>query len=209
MNKKIVAATNNPNKLKEIKEILKNYEIISLKEIRCDIEVEEDQKTFEGNSKKKAEEISKIVKMPCIADDSGLCIEAFQGWPGVNTARFLGPKATPEQRNEFILEKMKNLKKEERNASVECVVTYYENGRYYVGKGQVKGKIAEKPRGRNGFGFDPIFELENGKTFAELSQDEKNAISHRKKALENLEKRLTSKQNYDKIKNCNPLSQGT
>lgn len=191
--KKIVVATNNLGKLKEIKEILKNYELLSLKDINCEIEVEEDQETFEGNSKKKAKEIGEITNMPCIADDSGLCIEAFNGWPGVYTARFLGEDSTPEQRNSVILEKMKNLQGDERKAKVVCVMTYYENGRFIIAKGEIKGKIAQKPRGKNGFGFDPIFEIENGKTYAELSEKEKNAISHRKRALENLEKQLTNK----------------
>lgn len=191
--KKIVVATNNPGKLKEIKEILKNYELLSLKDINCEIEVEEDQETFEGNSKKKAEEIAEITNMPCIADDSGLCIEAFNGWPGVHTARFLGENATPSQRNEAILEKMKELKGEERKAKVECVMTYCEKGEFIVAKGEIEGKIAKEPRGENGFGFDSIFELESGKTYAELSEEEKNAISHRKRALENLEKQLTNK----------------
>lgn len=191
--KKIVVATNNLGKLKEIKEILKNYELLSLKDINCEIEVEEDQETFEGNSKKKAKEIGEITNMPCIADDSGLCIEAFNGWPGVYTARFLGEDSTPEQRNSVILEKMKNLQGDERKAKVVCVMTYYENGRFIIAKGEIKGKIAQKPRGKNGFGFDPIFEIENGKTYAELSKKEKNTISHRKRALENLEKQLTNK----------------
>lgn len=191
--KKIVVATNNLGKLKEIKEILKNYELLSLKDINCEIEVEEDQETFEGNSKKKAEEIAKITNMPCIADDSGLCIEAFNGWPGVHTARFLGENATPSQRNEAILEKMRDLKGEERKAKVVCVMTYCEKGEVIVAKGEIEGKIAKEPRGKNGFGFDSIFELESGKTYAELSEEEKNAISHRKRALENLEKQLTNK----------------
>lgn len=191
--KKIVVATNNPGKLKEIKDIIKNYELLSLKDINCEIEVEEDQETFEGNSKKKAKEIAEIADMPCIADDSGLCIEAFNGWPGVHTARFLGENATPKQRNEAILEKMRELKGEERKAKVVCVVTYYEKGQFIVAKGEIEGKIAKEPRGENGFGFDSIFELENGKTYAELSEEEKNAISHRKRALENLEKQLTNK----------------
>lgn len=190
--KKIVVATNNQGKLKEIKEILKNYELLSLKEINCEIEVEEDQETFEGNSKKKAKEIGELTNMPCIADDSGLCIEAFNGWPGVYTARFLGEEATPTQRNKAILEKMKDLK-EERRAKVVCVMTYYESGKFIIAKGEVEGKIAREPRGKNGFGFDPIFELEDGKTYAELTEKEKNSISHRRRALENLEKQLTNK----------------
>lgn len=114
------------------------------------------------------------------------------GWPGVYTARFLGEDSTPRQRNEAILEKMKNLKGKDRTARVECVVTYYENGKHIVGKGEIVGRIAEKYRGENGFGFDEIFELENGKTYAELSKEEKNSISHRKIALENLKKQLTN-----------------
>lgn len=191
--KKIVIATNNQGKLKEIKQILNEYELLTLKDVNCNIEVEEDQDTFEGNSLKKAKEIAEITKMPCMADDSGLCINAFNGWPGVYTARFLGDDSTPEQRNNVILEKMKNLNGDERKAKVKCVVTYYENGQVIVGTGEVEGKIAENPRGDNGFGFDPIFELENGKTYAELTKEEKNKISHRKRALENLKKQLTNR----------------
>lgn len=191
--KKILVATNNPGKIKEIQEILKGYQLVTLKDINCKIEVEEDQETFEGNAKKKAKEIAELTNMPCIADDSGLCIEAFDGWPGVYTARFLGEEATPTERNEAILEKMKNLKQEQRKAKVVCVVVYYEDGKFVVARGEVSGKIAEQPKGKNGFGFDPIFELENGRTYAELSQKEKNEMSHRKRALENLEKQLTNK----------------
>lgn len=191
-NKKIVVATNNAGKLREIKEIFNNYELLSLKDINCQIEVEEDKETIEGNSLKKAKEISEIVKMPCIADDTGLCIEAFDGWPGVYTARFLGEDASQEQRNQAILEKMKNLQGEERKAKFVCVVTYFENGQAIMGKGEVEGKIATEPRGSNGFGYDSIFELANGKTYAEMQEDEKNSLSHRKLALENLRKRLTN-----------------
>lgn len=191
--KKIVIATNNQGKLKEIEQILNEYELLTLKDVNCKIEVEEDQDTFEENSLKKAKEVSEFIEMPCIADDSGLCIDILNGWPGVYTARFLGENATPEQRNEAILEKMKDLKGEERKARVECVVTYYEKGKVMIGRGEIEGKIAKSPRGENGFGFDPIFELENGKTYAELTKEEKNKISHRKRALENLKKQLTNR----------------
>ena len=190
--KKIVVATNNQGKLKEIQEILNEYELLSLKDINCDIEVEENQETFEGNSLKKAKEISEATKMPCIADDSGLCIDIFDGWPGVYTARFLGENSTPEERNNAILEKMKNLDGDDRKARVECVIIYYEDENVFIGKGEIKGKIAKEPKGDKGFGFDPIFELENGKTYAELTNKEKNEISHRKIALENLKKQLTN-----------------
>lgn len=191
--KKIVIATNNQEKLKEIEQILNEYELLTLKDVNCKIEVEEDQDTFEENSLKKAKEVSEFIEMPCIADDSGLCIDILNGWPGVYTARFLGENATPEQRNKAILEKMKDLKGEERKARVECVVTYYEKGKVMIGRGEIEGKIAKSPRGENGFGFDPIFELENGKTYAELTKEEKNKISHRKRALENLKKQLTNR----------------
>ncbi len=188
--KKIVVATNNEGKLKEIREILKDYQLVSLKEINCNIEVDEDQNTFEGNAKKKAKEISEKVNMPCIADDSGLCIDKYDGWPGVYTARFLEENSTSKQRNEYILEKMKKLEENERYARVECCVVYYDNEckkeKYIVGKGEIKGKIARNPRGTNGFGFDEIFELEDGRTLAELSAEEKNRISHRKLALQDL-----------------------
>ena len=190
---KILVATNNQGKLREIRKIFKDKELISLQDIGYEVEIKEDQETFEGNSKKKAREISKLTNMPCIADDSGLCIDVFEGWPGVYTNRFLGEDATQEEKNKAILERMKNLEGEQRNAKFVCVVTYYENGQCVVGKGETKGKIAKEPRGENGFGFDPIFELENGKTYAELSEKEKNNISHRKMALENLKKQLTNK----------------
>lgn len=190
--KKIVIATNNVGKVKEIKEILNDYELLTLKDVECDIEVEEDTDTFEGNSLKKAKEISETLNMPCIADDSGLCIDIFDGWPGVYTARFLGENATQEDRNNAILEKMKNLKESERIARVICVMTYFENGKVIVGKGEIKGRISKEPRGDNGFGFDTIFELDNGKTYAELTGEEKNSLSHRKLALENLKKQLTN-----------------
>lgn len=183
--KQILIATNNQGKIKEIQEILKGYELKSLKEINCNIEIEENEETFEGNSLKKAKEIFTQTGMPCIADDSGLCIEHFDGWPGVHTARFLGENSTPRQRNEAILEKMKGLEGKERNAQVVCVITYYENGTKIVARGEIEGKIATQIRGNNGFGFDEIFELEDGKTLAELTNEQKNKISARKIALEN------------------------
>ena len=155
--------------------------------MNCNIEVKEDGKTFEENSKKKAKEISEYINMPCIADDSGLCIDIYDGWPGVHTARFLGEDTTARQRNEYILHKMKDLKGEERNAKVKCCITYYEDGRCITQLGEIKGKISNKCRGNNGFGFDEIFELDDGRTLAELSKEEKNRISARKIALSKIE----------------------
>ena len=190
--KKIVIATNNKGKVEEIKQILEGYDLLTLKDINCNIEVEEDKDTFEGNSLKKAKEVYETTGIPCIADDTGLCIDAFDGWPGVYTARFLGENATQEERNNAILEKMKDLKDNERTARFVCVVTYYDKENVIVGKGETVGKIAKELRGDDGFGYDPLFEVENGKTYAELGKVEKNKISHRKKALENLKKQLTN-----------------
>ena len=110
----------------------------------------------------------------------------------VYVARFLGENATQEERNNAILEKMKDLKDNERTARFVCVVTYYDKENVIVGKGETVGKIAKELRGADGFGYDPLFEVENGKTYAELGKVEKNKISHRKKALENLKKQLTN-----------------
>ena len=192
--KKIIVATNNKGKLKEIREILSDYELLSLEEVGINVKVEEDENTFKGNSLKKANEILKIANIPCIADDSGLCIDIFNGWPGVETARFLGDKASQEDRNKYILEKMKDKSGEERNAKVVCDIAYVDNDNTIVVEGIIEGKISKEERGNNGFGFDSIFELENGKTLAELSKKEKNDISSRRIALEKLKDKLDKKE---------------
>lgn len=192
--KKIIVATNNKGKLKEIREILSDYELLSLEEVGINVKVEEDENTFKGNSLKKTNEIFKIANIPCIADDSGLCIDIFNGWPGVETARFLGDKASQEDRNKYILEKMKDKSGEERNAKVVCDIAYVDNDNTIVVEGIIEGKISKEERGNNGFGFDSIFELENGKTLAELSEKEKNDVSSRRIALEKLKDKLDKKE---------------
>lgn len=187
--KEILIATNNYGKVKEIEEILKGYKLLTLKDLGLKIEVKEDGKTFEENSLKKAKEISDKTGMPCIADDSGLCIDELDGFPGVNTARYIGNEETRRKKNLELIEKLKD--KENKVARFVCVVTFYYKGKKEVGKGEIIGKIAESPRGENGFGFDEIFELESGKTLAELSLEEKNKISSRKIAIENLKDKLS------------------
>lgn len=188
--KKILIATNNKGKLEELKKMLQEYEILSLKDVGCNIEVVEDGQTFEENAKKKAREIYEATKITCIADDSGLCIDYFEGWPGVHTARFLGENSSKDERNDYILEKMKDLKDEQRKAKVKCILVQYDGDKYIVGEGIIEGKISIEKRGENGFGFDEIFELPNGKTYAELSSEEKNNISHRKMAILDLKEKL-------------------
>ena len=184
--KKIIVATNNLGKLKEIRAILDNYEVISLKDLNLSVDIVEDGKTFKENALKKAREVFKITKIPAIADDSGLCINALEGFPGINTARFLGNNASDNDRNNYILEKLKDKKESERKAEVVCDIAYVDEKNEYVVEGVIKGKIAYRKRGNNGFGFDPIFELDNGKTLAELEEYEKNNVSSRKIALEKL-----------------------
>lgn len=183
----IILATNNNGKIKELQEILKEYKLLSLKEANINVEVEEDRDTFEGNALKKAEEICKIANKTCIADDSGLCVDALEGFPGVYTARFLGADATQEQRNNYILEKLEGTKKDKRTAKViTCIAIVKPNGEEKTYIGELNGYIAESRRGNNGFGFDEIFELDNGKTLAELDKEDKNKISSRSIALEKL-----------------------
>ncbi len=188
--KEILIATNNQGKVKEIKEILKDYKLLTLKDVNCQIEVEEDGKTFEENAIKKAKEISKITNLPCIADDSGICIEILDNWPGVHTARFLGKEATAQERNQAILDRLKDKHGTERNVKFVCVIAYASNDKVFTTKGEISGKIANKPKGKNGFGFDSIFELDSGKTLAELTDKEKNNLSSRKLALEKLKEKL-------------------
>ncbi len=187
----MILATNNKGKLKEIREILDEYQIKSLNEAGVMVDVVEDQDTFYGNALKKAREIYEIVQEPVIADDSGLCIEAFQGWPGVLTHRFAGENASDDDRNNMILQKMQKV--EDRTASFVCNLVYYDGNEPIVGIGILEGKIALARRGTNGFGFDDVLELSTGKTLAELSSDEKNAISARKKAAEDLKLKLMKK----------------
>lgn len=183
----IILATNNKGKIKELQEILKEYKLISLKEAGIDIEVVEDKDTFEGNALKKAIEICKITSKICIADDSGLCIDELNGFPGVKTARFLGENATQDERNSYILEKLKDLEKDKRKAKVvTCIAVAKPDGSNNTYIGTLEGYISKEKRGENGFGFDEIFELEDGKTLAELSEEEKNKISSRRQALEKL-----------------------
>ena len=182
----IILASNNKGKVREIKELLEDKEIKTLDEMNIEIDIEEDGNTFEENALKKAREIYKLTKIPCIADDSGISIKELNGFPGVRTARFFGDNASHEERNNYIIEKLKGKTKEKRKVEFITCIAYVKNGEEKVFKGILEGYIAEIPRGNNGFGFDEIFELEDGKTLAELSNEEKNNISSRKIALEKL-----------------------
>ena len=187
----MIVASNNEGKLREIKEIFNDRNLKTLKEANVFIDVEEDQDSFYGNALKKAKEIYEITKEETISDDSGLCVNSLNDWPGVLTHRFLGEDKTDRERNLAIIERCKDL--DDRSAKVVCNIVYYNNGEIVVGEGIINGYIAKEVRGENGFGFDEIFELENGKTLAELTQNEKNSISARYLALKDLKNKLENK----------------
>ena len=180
----MIVATNNKNKLNEIKKILTGYKIYSLKEKEICLEIEKKQKTFLGNAKKKAIEVYKIAQEEVIADDSGLCINCLNGFPGVMTHRFLGENATDRMRNEYLINKVN--KYIDRSARIICALVYYNGKNMVTCEGALDGFIAKTPRGSNGFGFDEIFELPNGLTLAELAPVEKNKLSARAIALKSL-----------------------
>lgn len=185
----IVIASGNKGKIKEAQEILQEFKVISMEEAGIEIDVEEDRDTFSGNATKKAEEIAKLLngKM-CLADDSGIEIEYLDGFPGVFTKRW--HEGTDRERNLNIIEKLKGVPKEKRKITFTTAMAISNGKETFCEIGQIEGFVAEKERGENGFGFDEIFELENGKTLAEISQEEKNTISARKIALEKLKQKL-------------------
>lgn len=185
----MIVATNNKGKLKEINEILSEYKLYSLKDKDINVDVVEDRDTFLGNAKKKAIEIYNLTHEETIADDSGLCINVLDGFPGVMTHRFLGEDATDEQRNEYLINEVN--KHEDRSAKVICYIVYYNGETTIIGEGILNGFISKEKRGTNGFGFDEIFELPNGQTLAELTSEEKNEVSARSLALKDLKKKLT------------------
>lgn len=192
MKKDIVMASGNSGKIKEAQEILKEYKIIPMKELGINIDVEEDKETFIENATKKAEVIAKELndKM-CLADDSGIEIEYLDGFPGVHTKRWLN--GTDRERNLAILDKLQRVPKDKRKIKFITAIALSDGNETISVEASIDGYVAETPRGENGFGFDEIFELEDGRTLAELSNEEKNEISARRKALEKLREKLTNK----------------
>ena len=187
--KEIIIASSNKGKIREAKEILNKYKVISIEELGINIDVEEDQETFEANAIKKAKTIAKLLNGKiCIADDSGIEIEYLNGFPGVFTKRW--HKGTDRERNLTIIEKLNGVPKEKRKISFITAIALSDGEETFCATGSIDGFVAENLRGENGFGFDEIFELENGKTLAQISKDEKNKISARRIALESLRKKL-------------------
>ena len=189
---KIFLATGNKHKIDEIKAIFKNVKDIEILSIKDGIEIPEvveDGNTFEANSAKKALEIAKFTGMITIADDSGLCVDALNGEPGVYSARYSGEGATDASNNEKLIKNLQGI--ENRKAHFVSVITLGKpDGRAYSFRGEVEGEIIDIPRGDTGFGYDPHFYVaEYGKTLAEMPEM-KNVISHRANALKKLEVEL-------------------
>lgn len=197
MQKIIILASNNKNKLREIKSKLSsfNIDVLSQKEAGYDIDVEETGTTFKENAILKAEAIYKVSKKPVIADDSGLEVDFLNGEPGVYSARFCGENATDKDRINKILELMKDVDdNNKRTARFICSICYIdENGKKHIFEQSCEGIIAKAPQGENDFGYDPIF-LVGDKSFAQISEQEKNEISHRGKAIKELVNYLKNKQ---------------
>jgi len=188
-NMKIVLATGNKNKIKEIKEKFSSsgtLEISSFEELKNIPEIIENAATFEGNALIKAEAVCRLTGLPSMADDSGLVIDALNGEPGVYSARYGGDNLSDTEKNELVLSKMKGLPEKKRSARFECVIAIaLPDSRSFTVKGICTGLISNEPAGENGFGYDPIFYIpEAGRTMAQLTPEEKNRISHRGKALE-------------------------
>ncbi|MFH2138322.1 MAG: XTP/dITP diphosphatase [Candidatus Omnitrophota bacterium] len=183
----VVVSTRNKDKFKEITRILQDADIktLDLDGFPQAPEVEEDGNTFADNASKKALIIAKVTKRLTVADDSGLEVAFLNGAPGVYSARFSGEGATYQSNNEKLLDSLKDVPREKRDARfVCCVAIADENGLIDIVEGECKGFIDTKPSGENGFGYDPLFiSPEYDKTFAQLEPEQKNKISHRAKAF--------------------------
>jgi XTP/dITP diphosphohydrolase len=184
--KRIVFATNNKNKLRELREIMSGlYEVLSLDDIGCHEEIVEDAETIEGNAKIKADFVTNNYGVDCFADDTGLEVEALGGAPGVYSARYAGEHCSYQDNVNKMLAAMKGLTN--RKAAFRTVIALNLNGDSYTFEGRCDGQILETQRGTDGFGYDPVFQPDGfDQTFAEMSHEAKNAISHRGQATQKL-----------------------
>jgi XTP/dITP diphosphohydrolase len=183
---KLVFATNNLNKLKEVQEMLSNtIEIVSLKDINCFDEVDETETTLEGNAKLKADYITQKFGYNCFADDTGLEVESLDGKPGVYSARYAGEPVNSENNMQKLLTELKG--KENRKAQFRTAVCLNLNGEQYLFEGACKGEILKEKQGIEGFGYDPLFKPAGfSESFANMNSEDKNKISHRGIAMQQL-----------------------
>jgi len=183
---KIIFASNNKNKVQEIQNQVPEFiQIVTLEEIGCTEDIEENGKTIEENAIIKANYVTEKYGLPCFADDTGLEIEALNGEPGVYSARYAGEEKDAEKNMDLVLEKLGSGSN--RNAQFKTVIALNIKNQQYLFTGIVKGEIRKEKQGSHGFGYDPIFEPEHsGRTFAEMTLEEKNKLSHRGRAVEQL-----------------------
>jgi len=183
---KIIFASNNKNKVQEIQnQVLKSIQIVTLEEIGCTEDIAETGTTLEENAIIKANYITEKYGLPCFADDTGLEIDALNGEPGVYSARYAGEDKNADKNMDLVLEKLSNSTN--RKAQFKTVIALNINNEQHLFTGIVEGEVRNKKTGTQGFGYDPIFEPENlGKTFAEMTLEEKNKLSHRGRAVEQL-----------------------
>lgn len=185
---RIVIASNNAGKLREIRDILQplGFTVVSQREAGVSIEVEENGETFAENAALKARAVYEALHCPVIADDSGLLVDALDGAPGVHSHRFAGDGATDDDRNAKLLELLDGVPAEKRTARFECVLCYVDAaGEPHFFSGTCEGRIGTAPAGENGFGYDPLFCV-GDRTMAQMTEEEKNQISHRANALAEL-----------------------
>lgn len=198
---KVILASQNQHKLVELSAILSQlgFEIALESEYGLHVDVDETGTTFEENSLLKAEAVMKASGLPVLADDSGLMVDALDGAPGVYSARY-GHKNSDAERIEYLLSNLKDVPAEQRTAKFVCVITcLWPDGRKIVARGECPGVITREVHGENGFGYDPVFYLpELGMTYAELPSEQKNAISHRARALQDFCRKYQEVQNHDK-----------
>lgn len=190
-----VLASKNAHKLEEISKIVEQFDLqlVLQSELGIDVDVEETGTTFEENSMLKARAVMEKSGLPAIADDSGLMVDALDGAPGIYSARFGGERChSDRERYEYLLSLLENVPEEQRTARFVSVITLlYPDGSAVVARGECPGVILRGPRGENGFGYDPVFFVEeDGKTMAEMAPERKNEISHRARALQALAAKL-------------------
>ena len=192
---KLILASNNANKLREFRQLVEglNIELLSQKEAGCDFEVDENGSTFEENALIKARTVHELAGNAYVmADDSGLCIDALDGAPGIYSARFCGEDSTYPEKFKKIFEMLKDVPEEKRTAKFVCSIAVVRpDGTEFTVRGEICGVLHEKPVGDGGFGYDPIFYVpEFGMTTAQMTKEQKNSISHRGKASRAMAEKL-------------------
>lgn len=183
---KLVFATNNLNKLKEVQALMPEHiQLLSLKDIECTEDIPETQDTIEGNAIQKADYLKTHYGYDCFADDTGLEVEALNGAPGVYSARYAGPQRNADDNTNKLLEALDN--NSHRHAQFKTVIALQLNGQLHTFTGICKGNITTEKKGQGGFGYDPVFQPEGyAQTFAEITLEEKNKIGHRGKTVQQL-----------------------